>query len=87
LVTQEEVSSFLRPDTLDLITSHTTSHAVSTVFKAVQFTGKASQACVHVAGDIPLVFVGLGALDKKPVENMETLRRSLGTGYSQLWSD
>jgi leucyl aminopeptidase len=84
LVTQEEVSSFLRQDTLDLITSHTTSHAVSTVFKAVQFTGKASQACVHVAGDIPLVFVGLGALDKKPVENMETLRRALGTGYSQL---
>jgi leucyl aminopeptidase len=83
-VTQEEVSGSHRAAVLDLLVSYTTPSDLATVFKAMQFTGKAGQVCVHVGAGVPLVFVGLGALDKKPTENMETLRRALGTGYSQV---
>ena len=84
LVTTAEVSGSLRAHAHDLVSPFISSSDLAAVFKAVQFTGKPGQVCVHVAGGVPLVFVGVGALDKKSFENMETVRRALGSGYNQM---
>ncbi len=86
-VTISDVSSSLRslPDFVaTALAPYIKGIDLAAVFKAVHFTGKSGQSCAHVANGIPLVFVGLGDLDKKAVDNMETLRRALGIGYNYL---
>lgn len=67
-------------------TAHLSAHLkdAKELFDAANFAGKAGQCCVHVAGSVVVAFVGLGDLDKAAVQNMETLRRALGTGYNAL---
>lgn len=58
------------------------------VFEAYHFKGAAGSSVLQVGyneeGSVPVVCVGVGALDKSEHENMETLRRALGSGYNVL---
>lgn len=83
-VMASEVSTTFNSLTSDAVAPYLKGVDLTAVFKVMKFTGKAGQSCIHVINGIPFVFVGLGDLDKKPVENMETLRRALGSGYNHL---
>ncbi len=84
VVTSSEVSNGLRPEALKILSPLMANVDLNTIFKIVQFTGKAGQSCLQVLHSTPVVFVGVGELDKKSDDNRETLRRALGTGYNQL---
>lgn len=84
VVTINEVSGDLSAGAQSLLHSLDASFDAASFFKAVQFAGKAGQSVVAVLDGKPVVFVGVGALDKKSDENRETVRRALGTGYTKM---
>jgi len=84
LVTAAEVTGGVRAELAKTLAPLSGDVDFGALFKAVQFTGKAGQSCLQVLNNKPVVFVGLGDLDKKADENREVLRRALGTGYNQL---
>lgn len=83
-LTAGEVSGSLSLATAEALAPYTQGSDLGALFKTLHFAAKPGQAVTHVFGQIPLVFVGLGDLDKKAFENMEVLRRALGSGYAQL---
>jgi len=83
-ITAKEVSGALRSSVHDALASYSKGVDIVAFFKGAHFTGKAGQSCLQIMNGTPVVFVGLGELDKKPFDNMETLRRALGTGYNQM---
>lgn len=86
VTTVADATTGLRTSTIETLTQYVVTTNISSLFKTVQFTGKSGQSFLHVFGDMPVVFVGIGEVDKKADENREVLRRALGTGYNQLRS-
>jgi len=86
VVTAAEVTAGLRTEVAATVADCTAGVDLNSLFKTLQFTGKAGQSCMQVLNSTPVVFVGVGDLDKKADENRETLRRALGSGCNQLRS-
>ena len=79
-VTSGEVSKGLGKEITSIV-------ATKDLFKVTKFKGNLGQNCFHIVdGKTPVVFVGLGKLDKTADENREALRRAIGSGYTALTS-